>query len=169
MDAREQLKHEMIEEFGQAYRAFGMSNLMGHIVALLIYSPHALSLDEIKDHLRRSKGPVSQIVRRLTDRSLIRPVWTPGSRKSFYEIEPNIFANAFNNMFVLFKNNTRIAKKLKRSLAELDDGSLEVLKSRLHEMERFYEMMEVHYQNFLNEWAEERVRLKEQKDEQTGA
>ncbi len=162
METKEQLKHDMLQSFGQAYRAFGLNELMGHVVALLLYSADELSLDEIARQLGRSKGPVSQIMRRLNDHNLIRKIWKPGSRKDFYVIEPDVFANAFNNTFNLIKNNTKIARELKTSLVKIGDDSLNTLHRRMIEMESFYRLMEKHHQNFLDEWTAEQTKLLEE-------
>lgn len=147
------LKREMIQRFGDAYKAFGLNKLMGNVVALLLFSHQPLSLDELCSELGRSKGPVSQIVRRLRDRKLIRKVWdTENSRKDYYEIEPEIFENAFLNNFSLIKNNTKIAGMLKKKADTSDHQNIEIVQKRLLEMEAFYLLMEKHFLNFLNEW-----------------
>lgn len=160
MSDKEQIKIEMIRRFGDAYKAFGLNKLMGHIVALLIFSPKPVSLDEICEQLGRSKGPVSQILRRLRDKKLIRKAWfAENNRKDYYEIEPEIFENAFLNNFALIKNNTKIATNLR----EMANGSFSVTgddtAKRLEEMEKFYRLMEVHYTNFQQEWEEERKKI----------
>ena len=159
MNFEEKIKHEVIKNFGVAYRAFGLSKLMGHIVALLIHSPVPISLEEIAKSLHRSKGQVSQIMRRLRDRNLIRRVWQPTSRKDFYEINPEIFENAYRNNLELVKSNTRLARQLKSVVSKEKNTNLETLKLRLTEMERFYEIMEKHHENFLKEWSKERDKL----------
>ncbi len=160
MTSEEKIKKELIQRFGDAYKAFGLSKLMGHIIALLIFSSEPLSLDEITKQLGRSKGPISQIVRRLRDKHLIRKVWMPGNnRKDFYEVEPEIFEHAFRNNLELIKNNTRIAKQLKENVKTAKKDSLQLIGKRMDEMEHFYELMEMHYNNFLMEWAKERSKL----------
>ncbi|GAB4178439.1 MAG: hypothetical protein Kow00108_14190 [Calditrichia bacterium] len=159
MSPKEQIKNEMIQSFGHAYQAFGLNKLMGFVVALLIFSPEPLSLDEITEQLGMSKGPISQITRRLLDHHLIRRVWKPGERKHYYEIQPEIFGNAFRNNFNLVKGNTRLAKELKASVEEADDPSLKTLHQRLIEMEAFYTLMEKHFQQFLKEWKKEKEKL----------
>lgn len=161
MTSEEKIKKELIQRFGDAYKAFGLSKLMGHIIALLLFSPNPLSLGEITEQLGRSKGPVSQIVRRLRDRNLIRKVWTPeNNRKDFYEVDPDLFEHAFRNNLELIKNNTRIAKQLKAGIKSANRGSLKTINDRMHEMELFYILMEKHYQNFLNEWSRKKPKLK---------
>lgn len=156
----EKIRKEMIQRFGDAYKAFGLNKLMGHIVALLIYSSEPVSLGDIAKHLNRSKGPVSQILKRLRDRKLIRKAWSPeNNRQDFYEIEPEIFENAFRNNLELIKNNVRIAKQLKTVVKSSKGSGLGTLKIRMEEMESFYMIMEKHYRNFLSEWILERDKI----------
>ncbi|MDP2302150.1 MAG: MarR family transcriptional regulator [Ignavibacteria bacterium] len=160
MTTEQKIQKEIIQRFGDAYKAFGLNKLMGHIVALLLFSPQPLSLDEITNSLGRSKGPISQIVRRLRERKLIRKAWAPeNNRKDYYEIEPEVFENAFRNNYELIKNNTRIAKQLKLVVAKTGKENLKIAKIRLDEMESFYLLMEKHFRNFLTEWNEEREKI----------
>lgn len=159
MTAEEKIKKEIILNFGHAYKAFGLSKLMGHVIALLISSDEPLSLDEIAKTLKRSKGPVSQIMRRLRDRNLIRRVWHTNSRKDYYEIQPEIFENAFRNNQELIKANTRLAKQLKSTVSKEKSKSLKFLELRLMEMQMFYELTEKYNEKFLNEWSKERERI----------
>lgn len=160
MTTEEKIKKELIQRFGDAYKAFGLSKLMGHIIALLIFSSDPLSLDEITKQLGRSKGPISQIVRRLRDKHLIRKVWMPSNnRKDFYEVEPEIFEHAFRNNLELIKNNTRIAKQLKEKVKTTKKDSLFPINQRMLEMEKFYLLMETYYENFLIAWTKERKKI----------
>ncbi|MFZ2323334.1 MAG: winged helix DNA-binding protein [Ignavibacteriaceae bacterium] len=160
MTTEEKIKKELIQRFGDAYKAFGLSKLMGHIIALLIFSSDPLSLDEITKQLGRSKGPISQIVRRLRDKHLIRKVWMPSNnRKDFYEVEPEIFEHAFRNNLELIKNNTRIAKQLKEKVKTTKKDSLFPINQRMQEMEKFYLLMETYYENFLIAWTKERKKI----------
>ncbi|MHB2149126.1 GbsR/MarR family transcriptional regulator [Calditrichota bacterium LG25] len=159
MSPSEKIKQEMLQEFGHAYQAFGLNKLMGFVVALLIFSPEPLSLDEITEQLGMSKGPISQITRRLLDHNLIRRVWKPGERKNYFEIQPEIFGSAFRNNFELIKNNLRIARQLKKEVEAANDPSLQTLHVRLKEMETFYDLMCRHFQSFLEEWKKEREKI----------
>ncbi|MEZ4747748.1 MAG: MarR family transcriptional regulator [Calditrichia bacterium] len=159
MSTPEKVKEEMLQDFAEAYRSFGLSKLMGRVVALLIYSNQPLSLDDIAQNLEMSKGPISQITRRLSDRNLIRKIWVPGDRKDYYEMTAELFENAFKNNFSLIQNNTKIARQLREKVEQTNDESLNVLKNRLVEMENFYQLMEKHFQNFLDEWVEKRSEI----------
>lgn len=160
LNLEEKVKREIIQSFGEAYKAFGLSKLMGHIVALMIFSPHPLSLDDICKQLKRSKGPVSQIIRRLRDRNLIRKIWVPGSRKDYYEGHPDIFENAFRNNFELIKKNKKLATELKQKANKSNSDSIGVILKRLDEMEEFYSLMVETYSNFLEGWNKIKVKYK---------
>lgn len=158
----DETKREMLQAFGEAYRGFGLSKQMGHIVALLLYSPQPLSLDEITEQLGMSKGPISQVTRRLNERNIIRKVWNPGSRKDYYEIQQEVFANAFRNFAHLIHHNTEIAQDLSKKVTDAEINVVpdkDLLLKRLKEMETFYTLMEKHFSNFLEEWAVARPAL----------
>lgn len=158
----DETKREMLQAFGEAYRGFGLSKQMGHIVALLLYSPQPLSLDEITEQLGMSKGPISQVTRRLNERNIIRKVWNPGSRKDYYEIQQEVFANAFRNFAHLIHHNTEIAQDLSKKVTDAEINVVpdkDLLLKRLKEMETFYTLMEKHFSNFLEEWTVARPAL----------
>ena len=152
MKELDKLKEEFIMNFGHAYQAFGLSKLMGHVVALLIHATKPISLEDISKQLHRSKGPISQITRRLRDKRLIRRVWQPTSRKDYYEIEPEIFENAFRNNIELIRNNINISKHFQSEIKSRKIEEADILNNRLKEMQKFYELMDKHYKNFLDEW-----------------
>ncbi len=154
----QKVQREVIREYGEAYHAFGLNRVMGHIVGLLISSEEPLSLDEICSELGRSKGPISQIMRRLLERNLVRKVLMhENSRKDYYEIHPNAFENAFRNHAERIRNNIRIAKRLKSALAE-SGASMPLLSQRLNEMENFFTLMDKFHEEFLAAWNASQAR-----------
>ncbi len=153
----ERFKSHLIQTYGDAYKAFGLNKLMGHIVALMLFYNKPISLDDICKDLKRSKGPVSQIMRRLADKGLIRKVWLPGTRKDYYEKMPDLFEQAFRNHFNLIKKNKRIAEELLENIPSSPDT--QHLPPRLNQMHSFYSLMIKHYMLFLEEWDKELEKL----------
>ncbi|MCS7013930.1 MAG: MarR family transcriptional regulator [Chloroherpetonaceae bacterium] len=149
----EKVRRDVVREYGDAYYAFGLNKMMGHIIGLLLTAPEPVSLADICKQLGRSKGPISQIMRRLVERNLVRKVWTPRSRQDYYELQPNVFENAFRNHYEMIQNNIRIAKFLRAEAHHVKDPELDRLRQRLAEMEEFFTLMSKHHQAFLNEWA----------------
>lgn len=152
-------KHELIDQlvnaYAEAYQNLGYSSLMGKIVALLIATPGPLSLDEISDRLQMSKGPVSQIARKLKDHQLIEKVWVKGERKDYYQAVPDIFGQAFANYAASMRRNQQLGEKF-QSLTEAlpQDEQTAHLATRMAEMKHFYELMAEHNKTFLQHWKE---------------
>ena len=146
------LKQEFIQDFGEAYVSFGLPRLMGRIVGLLLCAKKPLSLDKITTELGMSKGPVSQIMRRLRDHDLIQRVWIPGDRKDFYQAQPDIFGIAFRNHMQHMHNNLLLAQKYKEKINQVDPNGKIYFCARIKEMENFYQIMMKHYKNLLDEW-----------------
>ncbi|MGQ9806011.1 MAG: GbsR/MarR family transcriptional regulator [Chlorobiales bacterium] len=159
MSLEDKIRKEVVREYGEGYHAFGLNRVMGHIVGLLLFASEPISLDEICSQLGRTKGVVSQVMRRLVERNLVRKVLSTGTRKDYYEIHPSVFENAFRNNLELIRNNTRIAHRLKDLAEQSSSRALEPLQIRLAEMARFYELTQAHYEKFLDEWHKERDKL----------
>lgn len=152
LDPVAQLKQGFIQDYGLGYQAFGLPKLMGKVVGLLLYQGEPLSLDDITEELHVSKGPVSQIMRRLREHHLVRRIWVPGSRRDFYQAEPDIFGQAFTNHARLQGQNLALARKYNELIVKADGELPASFAARMDEMDRFYTMMNKHLDNFLTEW-----------------
>jgi HTH-type transcriptional regulator, glycine betaine synthesis regulator len=75
-----------------------VSKVGGQIYALLFLSRRSLSLDEISEALKISKGNISINVRMLEEHKLVNKVWVKGTRKDYYEANrdyPRKFLKSF--------------------------------------------------------------------------
>jgi len=152
------LKQEFVQDYGEAYQHFGLPVLMGRIVGLLLFEGRPVSLDEITSELGVSKGPVSQIVRRLRDHNLVLRKWVPGDRKDYYEADPNIFGNAFQHRIALMQSNLDLAQKYINLLETTDNSAPQAFRDNVQQMAEFYTLMTTHFKAFADEW--QRVRSK---------
>ncbi|MEZ4647265.1 MAG: MarR family transcriptional regulator [Candidatus Eisenbacteria bacterium] len=150
------LEREFTQDFGEAYQHFGLPRLMGRIVGLLLQEDEPVSLDDIASRLRVSKGPVSQVIRRLHDRGLVEKVCVPGDRRHFYEATDDIFGRAFTTHTKKLESNLLLARRFVERTAKDPEATSPHFRSRLAEMERFYGMMSKHLNAFLAEWRESR-------------
>ncbi len=66
-----------------------VSKVGGQMYALLFLSRRPLSLDDIVDTLKLSKGNVSVNIRLLESVGLVNKAWVKGSRKDYYEATRN--------------------------------------------------------------------------------
>jgi DNA-binding transcriptional regulator GbsR (MarR family) len=154
MTNQRDLTKNIIADFAEAYSSFGLNPLMGRIVALLIISKEPQSLDDIAESLEMSKGPISQICRRLKDRNLIEKVWVPGDRKDYYKATTDIFGKAYENQMEKMRKNIEIAQRYSEETQLIESKEAEHAHARMEEMRRFYEMMDKHNQAFLEAWKE---------------
>ena len=150
-----QIRDEFVQDYGEAYHQFGLPRLMGHIVAVLLTETELQSLDEITNRLQVSKGPVSQVMRRLRDHGLVEKRWVPGSRRDHYRATPDIFGQAFANHAALLRGNLDLARKYAEAARADSDEVDEHFAARIGEMQRFYELMSGHLDAFLEEWRQE--------------
>ncbi len=80
-------RDNIIESAGRTTQGFGLGRIIGQLYVLLFFSPKPLSLDDMVEELRVSKGSVSTNIRELEKWSAVKKVWVKGNRKDFYEAE----------------------------------------------------------------------------------
>jgi HTH-type transcriptional regulator, glycine betaine synthesis regulator len=80
-------EHEIIEIFVRAAQLLSLPKSIGEIYGLLYASETPLTLDQIVDALRISKGSASQGLRFLSNLAAVRKVYVPGDRRDHYEAE----------------------------------------------------------------------------------
>ena len=90
----EAVQDSMMQGLGQLADYFGYNRVMGELYAALLLSPGALSLDELKERVHKSKASVSMNTRTLEFMGVVREVWVrednPSNRK-YYEAESDFW------------------------------------------------------------------------------
>lgn len=79
-----------IERIGNMCSKFGLNHFLAQLFAVLYLNNRPLSLDDLADRLKVSKGNVSINIRELERWGAVRKVWIKGSRRDFYEAESDI-------------------------------------------------------------------------------
>lgn len=79
-----------IERIGNMCSKFGLNHFLAQLFAVLYLNNKPLSLDELAEKLKGSKGNVSINIRELERWGAVRKIWIKGSRKDFYEAESDI-------------------------------------------------------------------------------
>lgn len=70
---------------------FGLNNVMAQLYAVLYFNNKPMSLDEMAERLKISKGSVSVNIRGLERYGVVHRTWVKGTRKDYYEAEPDIY------------------------------------------------------------------------------
>lgn len=91
LDPTLQLVHDsMMQGLGQLADYFGFNRIMGELYAALLLNPDAMSLDDLKSAVHKSKASISMNTRTLEFMGAVKEVWVrednPSNRK-FYEAE----------------------------------------------------------------------------------
>ncbi len=83
-------QNKFIESIGKLAGSVGMNHFIAQLYAVLYLSGKPLSLDELVERLGASKGNISLNIRELEKWGAVRNVWVKGSRKDYYEAEPDV-------------------------------------------------------------------------------
>lgn len=81
---------KFIEGVARIGNILGINSFNAKLYAFLYLNNKPKSLDEITDALGVSKGNVSVNIRQLEKWGAVRNVWVKGSRKDFYQVNPDI-------------------------------------------------------------------------------
>jgi DNA-binding MarR family transcriptional regulator len=92
-------ERQFAEEVGRVFEQFGLSRMAGRILGwLLICDPPCQSSAEIGAALGASKGAISMATRLLESYALVRRVAVPGKRGDFFEMTPDAFNRAHDQL-----------------------------------------------------------------------
>ncbi len=120
-DIAEDVVRQFVEHWGVMARSWGINATMGELFALLYITGRDWSADELRAHLKVSRGNVSMNLRELITWGVVHKVHRRGERREFYRAESDVW--------MLFR---RILMERKRR--ELDP-TLAVLDQTAHRIE----------------------------------
>lgn len=110
------IRDDFIESAGRTTQGFGLGRIIGQIYALLYFSIDPLSLDDMADELKVSKGSISTNVRELEKWGAVRKVWIRGNRKDFYEAETDFVKIVKTGIIPFFQ------RKLNSSIVTINES-----------------------------------------------
>lgn len=87
----QEAKDKFLQVWGTLGSDWGISRTMAQIHALLLISPHALSVKDIMDDLQISIGNANMNLRSLMDWGLVYKELKPGERKEFFVAEKDMW------------------------------------------------------------------------------
>lgn len=85
------VQNSTVAGLGRLAGFFGFSEVMGRLYGTLLLSPDPLSLDDLAEDLRISKGSVSMNMRSLERWGMAKEVWMRGERKKYYMAESDLW------------------------------------------------------------------------------
>jgi len=124
-----------VEQVGSRFDAEGLPRTAGRIVAYLLVSSEACSLDELASVLQVSKASVSTYTRMLERGDRIERVAHAGDRRGFYRIPANLHTRMLQQWLVGLRG---IHQLLVRALGE-GVGKEPAVRCRLETLAEFYD------------------------------
>ncbi|MFA6321564.1 MAG: MarR family transcriptional regulator [Candidatus Omnitrophota bacterium] len=94
----EMAQDKFTESVGKLAESFGLNKSIAQLYAVLYLSDKPLSLDELVERLGVSKGNISLNIRELESWGAVKDIWVKGSRKDYYEADPDIKKVFVNKM-----------------------------------------------------------------------
>ncbi|WP_412984006.1 GbsR/MarR family transcriptional regulator [Pontimicrobium sp. IMCC45349] len=86
----EEAKEKFISTWGSLGSLWGINKAMAQIQALLFISTKPLSMEEIMEDLKISRGNTSMNLRQLMDWGIVTKELVPGERKEFFTTEKDV-------------------------------------------------------------------------------
>jgi len=142
--------HNFIEGIGHLSSTLGFSKVMGQLYALLYLSDKPLSLDDMVKRLAISKGSVSINIRELEEKGAVKRIWMKGSRKNFYEAEPDLWKIIRNRIILsarwrmdemgnIIQKSEELIQNAKRDSNNSEEKrKIKFYNQRLKEMKKLY-------------------------------
>jgi DNA-binding transcriptional regulator GbsR (MarR family) len=138
--AADAVVRQFVEHWGVMARSWGINATMGELFALLYVTGRDWTADDLRQHLRISRGNVSMNLRELIAWGVVHKVHRRGERREFYRAEPDVWT--------LFRRilQERKRRELDPTLRVLDkaeariagEPALGVVRERVESLRRFF-------------------------------
>jgi DNA-binding transcriptional regulator GbsR (MarR family) len=84
------LRERLVRTGGGVSHDLGLGRIVGQLLVYLYFQPSERSLDEIETELGLSKAAVSIAARQLDSLGMVKRVWRPGDKRSYYKSADNL-------------------------------------------------------------------------------
>ena len=121
----EEAKYKFVQTWGALGSQWGINKAMAQIHALLMVSDHALSMEDIMEELKISRGNASMNIRALIDWGIVYKEIKPGERREFFVAEKNIDELARKIAKERSKREIKPAIRILKEVVEIKDNKPE--------------------------------------------
>jgi DNA-binding transcriptional regulator GbsR (MarR family) len=102
------VRQQLTEAGGRTTQDLGFGRIVGQILVHLYLSQGECSLDDIAKDLRLSKAAVSIAARQLERLGLLRRLWKPGDRKTYYRTADDIATALHQGLLNMVRNKMNL-------------------------------------------------------------
>lgn len=140
-----------LERINQLCNKFGLNNIMAQLYAVLYLSNKPMSLDDMVERLKISKGSVSVNIRALERYNAVRQVWVKGSRRDYYEAEGEIVkviierirsmaSSRLIETEAMFTSSVKVLESVKVMNKE-DEEAIAAFRAKIEKLRRLYDQV----------------------------
>jgi DNA-binding transcriptional regulator GbsR (MarR family) len=146
----ESAQDQFILEWGRMSSSWGINRTMAQILALLFTAHEPMTVDEIMERLRISRGNASMSLRDLMDWGIVRRFRKPGERKDVYSCESDpwvMFAKVVRERKrrEVDPTVTAIRECLDRIPPDVDGAQADALRTRMAGLLEIFTIMDAVY------------------------
>ena len=131
----EEVKKLIIELFSELAKIHGLNKSVGAVYAILYLSNKPLTISDIMEELKISKGNVSMSLKKLEELGFVKKVWVRGDRKNYYTA-----IDGFSSIKDIAKKKYDLIAKTYEDLKKLEENCNEeekdLIRQKLKELEK---------------------------------
>ena len=131
----EEAKKLIIELFSELAKIHGLNKSVGAVYAILYLSNKPLTISDIMEELKISKGNVSMSLKKLEELGFVKKVWVRGDRKNYYTA-----IDGFSSIKDIAKKKYDLIAKTYEDLKKLEekcsDEEKDLIRQKLKELEK---------------------------------
>ncbi|WP_299225083.1 MarR family transcriptional regulator [uncultured Psychroserpens sp.] len=138
----EEAKIKFVSTWGSLGTLWGINKAMAQIQALLFVSTKPLSMEDIMEQLKISRGNTSMNLRQLMDWGIVTKEIIPGERKEYFTTEKNVQELARTIAKERSRREIQPVIKVLKEVSSIKDDGTEKTKELIKQTKALYELTE---------------------------
>lgn len=138
----QEAKDQFISTWGSLGTLWGINKAMAQIHALLFISPEPLSMEDVMEELKISRGNTSMNLRQLIDWGIVYKVNVAGERKEYFRSEKDVQELARTIAKERSRREIQPTLKVLKEVCSIDDDGSAKTKELIAKTKELYELAE---------------------------
>ncbi len=138
----QEAKEKFISTWGSLGTLWGINKAMAQIQALLFISTKPLSMEDIMDELKISRGNTSMNLRQLMDWGIVTKELIPGERKEFFSTEKDVQELARHIAKERSRREIKPVIKVLKDISSIKDDNTEKTKELIKQTKALHDLAE---------------------------
>lgn len=136
----EEAKHKFINTWGTLGSLWGINKVMAQIQALLFISTESLSMEDIMEELKISRGNTSMNLRQLMEWGIVQKDLKPGERKEYFSTEKDVQELARIIAKERSRREIKPVIKVLKDLSSIEDDNTPATKELIKQTKALHEL-----------------------------